>query len=195
MNLIWPVCISAAFLISFANGTTSQTAAAMFDAAKKSTEVVLSLTGLMCFWSGILEIADRSGVTSKAEKFFSPIIHRLFPKLKRGGKASKLITANITANILGMGNAATPAGIAAMEELDKINPNQKKPSSEMCIFTVINTASLQIIPTTIISIRAAYNATHAADILPAVWISSLLSLIAAVISMKIILCFKRNNPS
>ncbi len=192
MNYIWPLCAAFALLVSLFNGSGAETAAAALEAAGESVKVVLSLAGMLCFWSGILEIADRSGLSAKLEKLLSLPVRMLFPKLKKGSRASKHITENIAANLLGMGNAATPAGIAAMNELDKLNPHPEKPTAEMCIFTVLNTASLQLIPTTIISMRASAGAARAADIIPAVWISSVLSLLAAVISMKIILHFGKD---
>ena len=192
MNYIWPLCAAFALLVSLFNGSGAETAAAALEAAGESVKVVLSLAGMLCFWSGILEIADRSGLSAKLEKLLSLPVRMLFPKLKKGSRASKHITENIAANLLGVGNAATPAGIAAMNELDKLNPHPEKPTAEMCIFTVLNTASLQLIPTTIISMRASAGAARAADIIPAVWISSVLSLLAAVISMKIILHFGKD---
>jgi len=116
-----------------------------------------------------------------------PLISVLFPKLKKGSSATKKITSNIAANLLGMGNAATPAGIEAMSELDKINGGREYPSDEMCIFTVLNTASIQLIPTTVISMRAAVGAIAPAKILLPVWICSVCSLFSAVGAMKLIL--------
>lgn len=193
MNYVWTLGTVISYITAIVRGTAPQTVAAVFEAAQKSVEVILSLAGMICFWSGILEIAERGGLTKKLENILFPFVRLLFPKLKKGSPASKRITENIAANLLGTGNAATPAGIAAMKELDKINPHPEKPTAQMCIFTVINTSSLQLVPTTVIALRAASGAANAAEILPIVWISSALSLIAAVVSMKIILKLKREN--
>lgn len=191
MNYIWPALAAVSLIVSLFSGSAEATVSAALTAAEESVRVILSLAGMMCFWSGILEVMDRSGVSGRLEKLLSPLTHFLFPNLKKGSGAMKKITENIAANFLGMGNAATPAGIAAMSELDKINPHPEKPTGEMCIFTVINTASVQLIPTTVISMRTAAGASRAADIIPAVWISSALSLAVALAAMKIILYFKK----
>ena len=191
MNYIWPALAAVSLIVSLFSGSAEATVSAALTAAEESVRVILSLAGMMCFWSGILEVMDRSGVSGRLEKLLSPFTHFLFPNLKKGSGAMKKITENIAANFLGMGNAATPAGIAAMSELDKINPHPEKPTDEMCIFTVLNTASVQLIPTTVISMRASAGASRAADIIPAVWVSSALSLAAALAAMKIILYFKK----
>lgn len=185
MNLIFPLLTAASLVYSFTLGTAGNTLASGLDAAAKSIQVILSLAGMLCFWSGILEIIARGGISAKLEKILFPITHLLFPKLKKGSAPLRLIGENIAANLLGMGNAATPAGIAAMEELDKINPHPAYPSDEMCIFTVLNTSSLQLIPATVISLRASCGASDAGDILFAVWICSAASLTASLLCIKL----------
>ena len=124
------------------------------------------------------------------EKILRPVTSILFPKLEKGSDSLSKITANIAANLLGMGNAATPAGVDAMEELDKLNAHKKTPSDEMCIFTVLNTASLQLVPTTVISLRAASGSANPSSVLPAIWICSAISLFTAITTMKIVLNVK-----
>ena len=193
MNYLWPVMIILALIAGAANGTLDETVAAGLAAAENSITVVLSFAGMMCFWSGILHVAELGGISAVMEKVLRPITRLLFPRLKKGGEELKKITANICANLLGMGNAATPAGIDAMQSLDKINPHPEKPSDEMCLFAVLNTASIQLIPTTIISMRAAAGAQDPAAVFIPIWISSACSLAAALAAMKIILYVTRKK--
>ena len=182
MNYIWSGIIIVSLIFGFINGRLSETLTAGLDGAASAITVLLSFAGIMCFWSGILKIAEMSGGVHICEKLLSPVIARLFPKVKDRGN----ITMNVIANLLGMGNAATPAGVAAMRELDRQNGERSEPSHEMCRFAVMNTASLQILPTTVIGILAACGAENPYGIVPCVWISSVLSLSAALIAEQII---------
>lgn len=193
MNYLWPAMIILSLAAAAVNGRLDETVAAGLGAAENSITVVLSFAGMMCFWSGMLHVAELGGISSAIEKILRPITHLLFPKLKKGGEELKKITANICANLLGMGNAATPAGIEAMQALDKINPHPEKPSEEMCLFAVLNTASIQLIPTTIISMRVAAKSQNPAAVFLPIWISSICSLISAVLAMKIILYITRKK--
>ena len=193
MNYLWPAMIIFALFYAAFSGNIEEAAAAGLNAARDSVTVVLSFAGLICFWSGFLEIAERSGISEKLQSLLYPLAHTLFPRLKKGSRALILITENITANLLGMGNAATPAGIAAMQELDLLNPEPLHPTDEMCYFIVINTASMQLIPTTVISLRASHGASNPAAILLPVWICSFLSLSFSLLAMKLILSFEKSG--
>ena len=190
MNVIWPLCAVVSLAVSIFNNSYVNTVTEALAAAQDAVKIIFSLVGMLCFWSGILEVAERSGLVKKAERLLSFAVRLLFPNVKKGSRLSGYITENIAANLLGVGNAATPAGVAAMEEMDKNNPHPEMPTAQMCIFAVLNTASLQLVPTSVISMRAASGAANASDIIPAIWISSALSLAAAVFSMKIILRVK-----
>ena len=191
MNLIFSLMIIASLIISFFTGTVEQTVYAGFDGAMRSVEMVLSFAGIMCMWSGFLKVAEQSGGLKFVSKIISPITKRLFKNAN--DKSMQYITANISANLLGVGNAATPSGILAMKELDKINPNPETASDEMSIFTVINTASLQLLPTSVIALRVAAGSKNPQAILLAVWISSFCSVVGAVLLMKIILKLRANR--
>lgn len=185
MNIIFSLMIIASLLVSFFTGTVEETVYAGFDGAMRSVEIVLSFAGIMCMWSGFLKVAEESGGLKLVSKLISPLTKRLFKNSNE--KAMQYITANISANLLGVGNAATPSGIAAMKELDRINPTPEIASDEMSIFTVINTASLQLLPTGVIALRVAAGSKNPQAILPAVWISSFCSVLGAVFLMKAIL--------
>lgn len=193
MNYLWPILIILSLVCGALRGCLDETVAAGIDAAAASVNTVLSFAGMLCFWSGFLNIADSGKILSFLEKLMHPFLGMLFPKLQRNGIAMKKITANIAANMLGVGNAATSAGIDAMSELDSLNPHPKTPSDEMCIFSVLNTSSVQLIPTTVISLRAASSSASPSAIIPTVWICSLISLTAALISMKFILYQSRKR--
>lgn len=186
MNYIFAVLIILSLIVSFINGTVDETINAGIEGARGSIELVLSFAGIMCMWSGFLKLAEEGGALDFILKIIRPVTKLLFPKLKKNSEALKHIGANISANLLGVGNAATPAGIAAMNELDKQNQNPLVASDEMSIFTVLNTASIQLIPTTIIALRASFGSQNPESIILPVWISSLCAVICAVSLMKII---------
>lgn len=178
MNYIWSGLFIISFIFAYLGGNLQETLSAGLAGAAEATTVLLSFAGIMCFWSGILKIAERSGAVAFCEKLLSPLIQRLFPKTNNRTH----ITSNIIANLLGLGNAATPAGLSAMGELDKENEKKPTPSHEMSRFIVMNTASLQLFPTTIIGLLSAAGAKNPFSVIPLIWISSALSLLAALIA-------------
>ena len=178
MNFVWTfvVCISLALSLFF--GFPQKVLQDGISGASDAVHILFSLAGTMCFWSGILRIAEKGGAAQKCRKLLSPVINRLFPKTEHKDK----ITMNVIANLFGTGNAATPAGISAMEGMDEENGKSPFPSREMCRFTVMNTASLQLFPTTVISILTSFGAKNPLSIVPCVWISSSLALFAALLA-------------
>ena len=178
MNFIWSALIIFSLIFAFFGGTLAETVTAGLEGAASAFSLLLSFAGMMCFWSGMLKIAEESGASRFCEKLLSPIVKQLFPKVP----VRKNITMNIVANLLGMGNAATPAGIAAMSELDKENGSSPYPSREMSRFAVLNTASLQLLPTTIISLLASFGHPDPYRIVPLIWISSAVSLTSALLA-------------
>lgn len=191
MNYIWCGMIIFSLIVAAVNGKMDETITAAFAGAQSSIEVALSFAGVMCFWTGILKIAEKSGVSDKVQKLLSPIIKTLFPKADNDAK--KYISMNMTANILGMGNAATPMGIKAMTALDKRNKNPLYPSDEMCMLVVLNTTSFQLIPTTIIALRTAAGSANPVSVILPIWITSAVSIIAAVTAVKVMCRFGREK--
>lgn len=183
MNYIWCGMILVSLIIAFINGTVDETVNAAFEGAKESVFTVLSLAGVMCFWTGMMKIAEKTGLSQKLEKLLSPVIRFLFPNA--GSEAKKHIAMNISANFLGMGNAATPMGIKAMQALDKENLNPLYASDDMCMLVVLNTASIQLIPTTIIALRVAASSQDPFSIILPIWISSLTAVVTAVTVAKL----------
>ena len=186
MGYIWGGMIITAFFFSFLTGNIETVAQSALTGAKNAVEMAMGLLGMMCFWSGLLEIAKRAGLTEKLAKCIRPLTRLLFPKLNPDSPAVTAMVMNMTANFLGLSNAATPLGLAAMTELDKINPKKHIASDEMCMFVVINTASITLIPTTVITLRAAAGSADPFGIIVPVWICSILALTVGVITAKIL---------
>lgn len=179
MNYIWSAMIIISLIYSFFTGTAEQTLNAGITAAKGSIELLLSFAGIMCMWSGILALCESGGISKAIKKALSPFLKLLFRKLN-DESAKNLISMNITANLLGMGNAATPAGVAAMERLDKLNGGKATPSREMCIFAVMNTSALGLVPSTVIAMLSGAGAQNPSAIIIPVWIVSVISLCAGL---------------
>lgn len=176
MNFVWTSVTVISLLCSVFFGFPDKVLLAGTKGATDAVSLMLSLAGTLCFWSGILKIAEKGGAADRIRQLLSPAINRLFPHTKQKNK----ISMNILANLFGTGNAATPAGISAMEGMDLENGKKTDPSREMCRFAVMNTASLQFFPTTVISILASLGAEKPLSIVPLIWVSSLLSLLAAL---------------
>ncbi len=193
MNTVFSFMIILSLIASFFTGTVEETIYAGFDGAMRSVEIVLSFAGIMCMWSGFLKVSEKSGALNFVSKIICPFIKKLFKEIEKNSKAMQYITANISANLLGVGNAATPSGIEAMKEMDRINDNPEIASDDMSIFTVLNTSSLQLLPTSIIALRVAAGSKSPQAIIPCVWITSLCSLIGAVTMMKLILKMRRKK--
>lgn len=184
MNYIWVFMIIISYIFSFFTGTTDAVTKSVFDGCESAVSLVISLLGMMCLWTGLLEIAQNSGLTVKIQKLLSPIIRWLFPTLDETSQAASAISMSITANLLGLSNAATPLGLAAMEKLEKRNLIKDVASDEMCMFVVINTASITLIPTTLLTIRAVFNSSAPFEIMVPVWIASVVSVLSGVLCAK-----------
>jgi len=157
--------------------------AALRECANAVT-LAISLAGVICLWSGIMRVAQSSGLTEVLAKAFTPLLKRLFNGIDEKGKALQYIVLNLTANLLGLGNASTPFGIAAMKELEKESGKGERASDNMVLFVVMNTASLQIIPTTVAALRLKNGSSAPMEILPAVWLVSAVTLTVTIIVAK-----------
>lgn len=185
LNYIWAFMIFFSVLCAAATGRMAQLSSAVLSGAGNAVTLVIAMTGMMCAWTGLMKIADGAGITKALSKAFRPIIRLLFPSCEKDGPAVKAMCMNITANLLGLGNAATPLGIAAMKELKKKNPTSTADNS-MAMFVVINAASIQLIPTFMATLRSQYGSASPFDILPAVWVTSIAALLAGVATAKLL---------
>ena len=173
-KLIFSV-VSAAF-----GGNMEALSAAALSGCGEAVTLVISLTGMLCLWCGLMKIAQQCRLTEAVARLFRPLTRLLFPELPAGGPALQVICMNLSANLLGLGNAATPLGLAAMRELQKLNRQKDTASNAMVTFVVLNTASLQLIPTTCAVLRQQAGSAAPMEILPAVWLSSVASAAAAL---------------
>ncbi len=171
LKFIWAFSLIISTVYMCLNGNVGGYTAAIGDCLNGTVELCLSLLGIMAFWGGFMEIAERSGLCGVFSKFMSPVIRRLFPEVRCNRAAEKAISMNITANILGLGNAATPLGIEAMKRL-KHSDYDGTASDAMITFVIINTASVQIIPVTTAALRAEYGSADPMAIMPAVLLAS-----------------------
>ncbi len=191
MNAIWVFMIIISYIFSFFAGTTEEVTKSVFSGAESAVDLTISLLGMMCLWTGLLEIAEKSGLTKKIEKVLTPVVNWLFPHIPHGSSAKSAICMSITANLLGLSNAATPLGLSAMKKLEKRNLTPEIASDEMCMFVVINTASITLIPTTLLTIRAAFNSAYPFEIMIPVWIASALSVLSGILCAKF--CARRQR--
>ena len=182
MNFVWSGVILLSLGVSVIMGVPERVLQSGITGAGDAVKILISLAGTLCFWSGILRIAEKGGAAAGCQRLLSPVIKRLFPTTRQKGK----ITMNIIANLFGTGNAATPAGVAAMEGMDEENGKNPCPSREMSRFAVMNTASIQLFPTTVISILSSLGAKNPFSVVPLVWISSFSALCAALLAQKLL---------
>lgn len=194
MNYIWAGMIVLSLAAGVLTGNTKAVSEALLTGATEAVELLLGILGIMCFWSGVMEIGKRAHITDGLAKVFAPVLRLLFPHLPRNSEAMRYISLNVSANLLGLGNAATPFGIEAMKELQKINPIRDRASDSQVMFVLINTASLQLLPTTLCAYRASYGSENPYIIIPCVWLTSVAALIVGI-SIARILCTGRNKDS
>ncbi len=179
--------LAAAIILGAAGGRMDEVSAAALGGCSQAVKLCFELAGAVCLWSGVMKVADRAGITEKLSGAVYRLIGPLFRNVGRESAAMRAISLNVTSNLLGLGNAATPFGLRAMEELDRLNGCSKRASDQMILFAVINSAALQLVPPASVSaIRLAAGSAAPLDILPAVWLTSAASL-ASGIAMALLL--------
>lgn len=191
LNIIWPIFILISYGYAIFSGNLEQINKELFDSTSSAVELSLTLLGTICLWNGVMEIASKTTVVDKLTKLLNPILKILFPKMKKGSKAHKEISMNMVANILGLGNAATPLGLKAMQTMQKENPKKTELTDNMAMFIILNTASLQLIPTTVIAIRSSLGSQNPTQIMFPVWFATICAAIVGIIATKI--CIKYSN--
>ena len=201
LNYIWAAMIVLGILFGAVNGNMKEITEAALDSAGEAVSLCISMAGIMAFWVGLMEIAEKSGLIMSLTRKLSPFVSFMFPNLPREHKARDYISLNFIANILGLGWAATPAGLSAMQELAKLEDERQKEtgmqlekknthlrgvaSDEMCIFLIINISSLQLIPVNMIAYRQQYGSVNPAGIIAPAIVATLISTFAAIIFCKI----------
>lgn len=185
MSWIWTILALACAALSVWNGNAQAVSEAALTGASTGVQLALSLAGPLCLWSGLAHVMEQAGLTEKLAVLLRPLLARLFPQSAKDPATLGHIAANMTANLLGLGNAATPLGIAAVKRMARHAPPGAA-SDEMCRLIVMNTASIQLIPTTVATVRLANGCATPFDILPAVWVTSLCSVTAGLLAATVL---------
>lgn len=186
MNWVWFALIAVSVVVGAVTGRIGDVSKACLTGATDAVELFLVLLATICLWSGLMKIADESGVTAALQKALSPITKRIFRDLKPNGAAMKAISMNIAANLMGLGNAATPLGLKAMQEMHAHTSEKKTATDSMILFVVINTASIQIVPSTIAVLRIKYGSKAPFEIVPSIWLASVVTLTAGILITKLL---------
>ena len=187
LNILWPIFIIISFIYAILNGRVAEVNNSVFESTKSAVELSISLLGTICLWNGIMQIASKTSIVRYLSKLLHPIMRKLFPDIKKDEKVHEEITMNMIANIMGLGNAATPLGLKAMKSMQKNNSKKNQLSNSMAIFIVLNTASIQLIPTTVIAIRSSLGSSNPTAMIIPVWIATICAALAAIVSAKILM--------
>ena len=187
LNILWPFFIILSFIYALISGKVNEVNNGIFESLTDAVELSITFLGTMCLWTGIMEIAKQTSLIDKMTNLLKPLINFLFPDLKRNESAKQEISMNMIANILGLGNAATPLGIKAMKTMQKENTKKDTLTNSMMMFIVINTASIQLIPTNVIAIRTSLNSQNATGIILPVWIATIIAAIVGIAFTKFLI--------
>lgn len=190
MAWIWTGMVALSVLYGAATGNIGAVGSAALAGASAAVELCLGMAGAMCLWSGIMAVMDACGLTQRLSRLFRPVLRRLLPKACRDPETLAALSGNVSANLLGLGNAATPLGVQAARRM--ANGTGGRASDELCRLVVLNTASIQLLPTTVAGVRAALGAENPFDILPAVWLASVLSVSVGLLAAHLLGKFWRD---
>ena len=184
MAVVWVIMVTASVACGAAGGRMAEVSAAALDGARSAVELCVSLAGVLCLWSGFMELLKQCGLEKKLAAMFRPLLGRLLPHASRDAETMAAVSGNLSANLLGLGNAATPLGIRAARRMAL--GAEGTASDELCRLVVLNTASVQLLPTTVAAVRSGCGAAAPFDILPAVWVSSLLSVPVGLLAARLL---------
>lgn len=184
LSYVWIIMVILSIFCSILTGRTAQTGSAALIGAQNGVTLALSLCGSLCLWSGFAKLTEKSGLARRFSALLRPLLSRLFPEASRDPSAIQDLCGNLTANFLGLGNAATPMGISAVRRMHALS-GKPDASDEMCRLIVLNTASIQLIPSTVGAVRASLGSARPFDILPAVWLTSACSVTAGLLASRL----------
>ena len=184
MTWVWTGMVVLSLLFGMVSGNLDAVANAALEGARSAVDLSISMAGILCLWSGVMEIMNACGISAGLAKAFRPLLRRLLPDASRDRETLAAVSANVSANLLGLGNAATPLGIQAARRMAR--GCHGAASDELCTLVVLNTASIQLIPATVGSLRAAAGSAAPFDILPAVWLTSVLSVAAGLTAARLL---------
>lgn len=186
INYIWFLMVCFGLIVGIFTGNGEEMSKTIIGSIDSTVTFIIGLVGLMCFWCGVMKVAEKSGLTEKLAKLMKPILKVIFKEAGKDEKALGAIVMNITANMMGLGNAATPFGIKAMEEMDRLNKEKGTASNDMALFLVLNAACIQLVPSTVISIRAAAGSQNPGVIIIPAIISTTIAAVVGVFCCKIL---------
>ena len=186
INVIWFIIIVCGIGFGIITGRGEVVSKAVVTSAGSTVDFIIKLAGIMCIWCGVMKIAEKSGLTEKLAKLLRPILRLIFKEAAKDEKAMGAIVMNLTANMMGLSNAATPFGIKAMEEMDRLNPEKGTSSNDMSLFLVLNAACIQLVPTTVISVRAASGSQNPGEIILPAIIATAVAAVMGVVFCKIL---------
>lgn len=185
LNYLWAGMILIGIIFAAFTGKIPDITDAALDSSKEAVTLCITMMGVMAFWMGLMEIATKAGMIEKGAKILKPFVRFLFPEVPEGHKAGEYITTNIIANFLGLGWAATPAGLKAMEELGKLNHGSTSASNATCNFLILNISSLQLIPVNVIAFRSQYGSVEPTAIVGAGIVATTISTVTGIVFCKI----------
>ena len=185
LNYMWGIMIIIGIVVGALTGNMEAVSAAIIDSSKEAIALCITMLGIVAMWTGVLKIAEVGGLMAVMSRILSPVIDFLFPRVPKDHPAREYISTNFVANILGLGWAATPAGLKAMEELQKLNKDKSVATTDMCTFLIINISSLQLVPMNIIAYRSEYGSVAPTAIIVPAILATLVSTLAGVIYAKI----------
>lgn len=186
INVIWFFMIFIGLFLSFLRGNLESVMSASINGGISAVELTIGLIGVICIWTGIMKVAEKSGLTAILGKMLHPVMRLLFPELPKKHPSVSAIILNMASNMLGLSNAATPFGIKAMEEMQKLNGEKSRATNSMVTFLVVNSACIQLIPATVISIRASAGSKNPSEIIITTLISTLAAAVVGIISCKLL---------
>lgn len=183
MAWLWTGMVAVSLVFGILTGSVGELGKAALEGASAAVELCVAMAGIMCLWTGVMEVMDQCGLSAALARLFRPLLRRLFPNASRDEETLAAISANLSANLLGLGNAATPLGIRAARAMAR--GSEGVASDELCLLVVLNTASIQLFPTTVAGVRAALGSADPFDILPAVWLASFVAVVAGLAAAKL----------
>lgn len=186
LNYLWGIMILIGILIAAFTGNMPEITNSVINSSKEAVTICITMLGIISMWCGIMEIAERAGLIKDLSKKMRPFLNYLFPDIPKNHKSLDYISTNVIANILGLGWAATPAGIKAMESMQTLNRKKDEASRSMCMFMIFNMSSLQIISVNIIAYRSQYNSSNPSEVIAPGLFATLVSTIAGILVVKII---------
>lgn len=195
MSYLWTTLLFFSVCFAFLNGTTAEVSTASLEGASSAVELCISMTGTICLWTGVMEVLRQCGLADKLAQALHPLLKKLFPDVAKDKEVLGNISANFSANFFGLGNAATPLGLQAVKGLASHCKDKSTASPSLCLFIVCNTASIQLIPSTVASLRSATGSENPFEILPSVWLSSTLSVTVGIALCKLLEKICNNKES